>query len=252
MPEFRSLADLFSRLGVIVGSPLTVDEALSVVTAAAVQAIDGADAAAITKGRQRQFDTVAATSDLPMQVDKIQYELMTGPCVDAVLADAVFRSNDLRTDRRWPEFAARAVAETGVLSMLSFRMFFEEGDLTAGLNMYSCRTNAFDDLAEVTGLALATHAALALTSAVRLERIENLERALVSNRDIGVAIGILMSRHLATKQQAFDLLRVASQHSHRKLAEVALDVIEIGDLELPGPAKLARQVHEGYTSNVSR
>ena len=30
-------------------------------------------------------------------------------------------------------------------------------------------------------------------------------------------------RHLATKQQAFDLLRVASQRTHRKLGEIALD-----------------------------
>jgi hypothetical protein len=234
MPEFRRLADLFARLGVVVGTTLAADEALSVVTAAAVQAIDGAEAAAVTIGRNQKFETVAATSDLPLQVDKIQYDLMSGPCVDAVLEHTIFHSNDLRDDQRWPEFAARAIAETGVLSMMSFRMFFEEGDLVAGLNVYSTDTDAFDDLAETTGLVLATHAALALTGAVRLERIENLERALATNRDIGVAMGILMKAHLATKQQAFDMLRVASQHTHRKLGDIALDVIDTGDLLLPG------------------
>ncbi len=240
MPEFRSLADLFARLGVVVGTPLAPDDALSAVTAAAIQAIDGAEAAAVTKGRGRDFETVATTSDLPMQVDKIQYELMSGPCVDAVLEHRVFHSNDLRADQRWPEFASRAVAETGVLSMMSFRMFFEEGELVAGLNIYATRTDAFDDLAETTGLVLATHAALALSGAVRLERIEHLERALATNRDIGVAMGILMKSHLATKQQAFDMLRVTSQRTHRKLGAIALDVIETGELRLPGGVPRSR------------
>jgi hypothetical protein len=217
-----------------VGTTLAADEALSVVTAAAVQAIDGAEGAAVTIGRNQKFETVAATSDLPLQVDKIQYDLMSGPCVDAVLEHTIFHSNDLREDQRWPEFAARAVAETGVLSMMSFRMFFEEGDLVAGLNIYATKTDVFDDLAETTGLVLATHGALALSGAVRLERIENLERALGTNRDIGVAMGILMKAHLATKQQAFDMLRVASQHTHRKLGDIASDVIDTGDLLLPG------------------
>jgi hypothetical protein len=31
------------------------------------------------------------------------------------------------------------------------------------------------------------------------------------------------------------MLRVASQHTHRKLADIALDVIDTGDLDYPGP-----------------
>ncbi len=235
MPQFRSLADLFARLGAVVGSPVSVDAVLTVVTQTCVEAIEGAEAAAVTLRRNGKFDTVAATSDLPLQVDRIQYELNSGPCVDAVLRNAVFHSNDLRSETRWPNFARRAVEETGVLSMMSFRMFFEEGDWLAGLNVYAIKPSAFDDLAETTGLVLSTHAALAITAALRQQRIDNLEQALATNRDIGAAIGILMSRHLATRQQAFDMLRVASQHSHRKLVDIALDVIEAGDLDYPGP-----------------
>lgn len=234
MPEFRELAGLFGRLGMVVGSASAVGDALAAVTAAAVEAIPGADAAAITRGRGPKLETVAATSELPKRVDEIQYQLMSGPCIDAVLKDGTFVTNDLRTDHRWPEFADRAVGETGVLSMLSVRMFFEEGDQVAGLNIYGSRPDCFDQLAQSTGLVLATHAALALAGALRLERIENLERALATNRDIGVAMGILMTRHLVTKQQAFDLLRVASQHTHRKLGQLALEVIETGALEYPG------------------
>ena len=58
-------------------------------------------------------------------------------------------------------------------------------------------------------------------------------RRLDSNREIGVALGILMSRHLITQAQAFDLLRMASQHTHRKLREIATEVAETGMLDYP-------------------
>lgn len=58
----------------------------------------------------------------------------------------------------------------------------------------------------------------------------NLQIALASNRDIGVAIGIVMSRHLISREAAFELLRAASQHSHRKLRDIAGQVADTGEL----------------------
>jgi hypothetical protein len=59
-------------------------------------------------------------------------------------------------------------------------------------------------------------------------RTENLERALDSNRQIGVAIGILVAQRKITQDAAFELMRAASQQQHRKLASVADDVIRVG------------------------
>ena len=42
-----------------------------------------------------------------------------------------------------------------------------------------------------------------------------------------------MHQHKITQQQAFDLLRIASQHTHRKLVDIATEVAETGTLELP-------------------
>jgi hypothetical protein len=61
-------------------------------------------------------------------------------------------------------------------------------------------------------------------------RIENLEAALQSNRRIGVAIGILMSRHGVSESDAFTLLGQASQATNRKLRDLAEEVIYEGDL----------------------
>lgn len=61
-------------------------------------------------------------------------------------------------------------------------------------------------------------------------QVANLQIALQSNRRISMAVGILMSRHGLTSNQAFDRLRAVSQNAHRKLHEVADAVIYAGDL----------------------
>ena len=60
----------------------------------------------------------------------------------------------------------------------------------------------------------------------------NLSQALQSNREIGVAMGILMNQHRFTRQEAFDVLRVASQNSNRKLADIAVEVADTGTLSI--------------------
>jgi AmiR/NasT family two-component response regulator len=60
--------------------------------------------------------------------------------------------------------------------------------------------------------------------------IAELKTAVVTNRNIGAAIGILMARHSLTQQQAFDAMREQSQHSHRKLRDVAEEVLFTGRL----------------------
>jgi ANTAR domain len=72
--------------------------------------------------------------------------------------------------------------------------------------------------------------------ALARERAAQPERALTTSRDIGVAMGVLMNRHKISRSQAFDLLRVASQNTNRKLADIAFDVADTGVLYLPGPA----------------
>ena len=67
--------------------------------------------------------------------------------------------------------------------------------------------------------------------AAREESVQ-LRAAQESNRDIGVAMGILMSRHAITREQAFDALRSVSQRSNLKLRDVARDVIDTAELAL--------------------
>jgi AmiR/NasT family two-component response regulator len=60
---------------------------------------------------------------------------------------------------------------------------------------------------------------------------EHLQRALVSNRQIGMAMGILMERHRLTQEQAFERLRDLSMRGNVKLRDVAERIIYTGDTQ---------------------
>ncbi len=64
-----------------------------------------------------------------------------------------------------------------------------------------------------------------------LDQAANLQIALTSNRQIGTALGILMASHKITDTAAFALLRNASQHTHRKLRDIADEVVQTGCLD---------------------
>jgi hypothetical protein len=231
--SLQQLAEAFTSLEQHLSPASSAENVLTSITEYGLRLVESAGHAAITRGRAGKFTTVAATSEVPLRVDAIQYELGYGPCVDAIVDNTVYRTGDLRSEPRWPGFGPRAADEAGVLSMLSFRMFLEGDDLIAGLNFYSGKPDAFDEKDNTFGLLLATHGALALTALNRGEAAAQLARALESNREIGVAMGVLMARHKITREQAFNLLRVASQHTHRKLAAIAADVADTGTLDLP-------------------
>jgi len=60
-------------------------------------------------------------------------------------------------------------------------------------------------------------------------RAENLAAALVTRELIGQAQGILIERERITPDQAFVVLRQASQHLNIKLREVAQNLVETGE-----------------------
>ena len=212
------------------------DETLAGVVQAAMRAVPGAEAAGVTVVRGSNYRTLAPSSEWVRQVDAIQYEQRSGPCVDAIVSETTFRTGDLERDPRWPAFGKRAAVEVGVHSMLAMRLFIDDGrreDTIGALNLYSTQYEAFSPICEMLGCVFATHAAIALDGARTSQEAINLAVAQESNREIGMAMGVLMSRHRLTQSQAFDLLRMASQHTHRKLREIASDVVQTGMLDFP-------------------
>ena len=182
----------------------------------------------LVRGRARP-ETVATTGEPGVQVDAIQYATGEGPCLEAVEGHDVTRVDDLATDEQWPLFARRCVAETKIRSMFSLRLFLSS-DHRAALNFYAEEPGVFGDLDIAVGAMFAPFAALAVQNAVQAQDIENLQTALRASRQIGVAIGILMSRHLVTYEEAFAQLAEASQLLNRKVRDIAEEVAVTGEL----------------------
>ncbi|WP_374969573.1 hypothetical protein [Terrabacter sp. BE26] len=120
----RHAAEDFERLGEQLSASRDANP-FEAVTRLAVQRVASARAASVTTLRQEHFVTAGCSDDLGRRADAIQYELGSGPCLDAIVDQTVYQPKDLAADDRWPEFGRRVVAELGIHSMLSFRMNLE-------------------------------------------------------------------------------------------------------------------------------
>lgn len=195
----------------------------------AVAAVPAGGCASLTvAGMEERWQTLAATDPVAAELSAIQFQLREGPSFDAVDSLDVVHVPDLELDLRWPGFARHAVT-VGVRSMLALRMNVEHLG-RAGLALYSARPHAFNEADVDVARILACVVGAALQQGWLRERAANLEVALESNRHIGSAVGILMARELLTADQAFERLRDTSQRLHRKLRDLADEVINTGEL----------------------
>ncbi|MGW0160197.1 GAF and ANTAR domain-containing protein [Mycobacterium sp. NPDC003323] len=200
----------------------SVEDVLRDVTTAAIELIPEADTAGILLiGKDSKYRSVAGTDDLPPKLDELQMRFDEGPCMQAALDDVVVRTDDFRSEDRWPKYSPAAL-EHGVLSGLSFKLY--TANRTAGaLNLFSHHPNVWSAKAETTGMVLAAHAAAAILAS---RQSEELESAVASRDRIGQAKGIIMERFNIDAVQAFALLRKLSQDSNTRLAEIADQVID--------------------------
>jgi len=221
-PRNYDLAKRMAELARASAAPRSVEEVLSGVTAAAKELIPGADTAGVLLiGKGGKFESIAGTSELPYRLDELQMKFSEGPCVEAALDELIVRTEDFRSEHRWPRYSA-AVVEIGVLSGLSFKLYTAER--TAGaLNLFSFQPKAFDAEDETTGVVLAAHGAAAILAS---RQGEQLESALSTRDRIGQAKGIIMERFGVDDVQAFEMLRRLSQDSNTRLIDVAQRVID--------------------------
>ena len=228
--DLHDVAEAMRSLS-IEAAPNEADSPLQRLVSVALERVPGTRWASVSHLRAGRFTTPAFTDEVATRADTLQYEFGSGPCVDAALDDSVYVTGDAAADSRWPKWGQRVASEVGVRSVFAQRLHLLDGsELIASLNIYSDQSSAFDEQAVGMGLVLATHAASILSETIAKDRATNLERALDSNREIGVAMGILMANGNLTTQQVFDQLRVASQDFNRKLHDIAADVALTGQL----------------------
>jgi len=220
--QSHDLAVRMAELARMVAAPRSLDDILNDVTAAAKELIPGVDAAGILLiGKGGSFESLAEVTELPHKLDELQMQFEEGPCVQAALDETVVRTDDFRSEPRWPQYSPACV-EIGVLSGLSFKLYTAER--TAGaLNLFSFQPHAWDSEAETIGTVLAAHAAAAVLAS---RHGQQLESALSTRDKIGQAKGIIMERYKVDDVQAFEMMRRLSQDGNTKLVDIAQQVID--------------------------
>lgn len=216
------LADTFAEVARCLLSEHGEKATLQRICELAVETIDACEHAGVGVMERRRIRSIAASDAVPRAVDHVQDEVQEGPCLDALVEHEVFLTGALSEEARWPNFSRRAFDESGVESIMSFRLH-SGGETLGVINLFSKQQNAFGDDDIHLGSIFAAHAAVAFSA---MQKQEQFDKALENRDVIGRAKGILMARSGISEDEAFEMLRSASQRMNRKLREVARSIAE--------------------------
>lgn len=220
MPSNPQVRLAMARIAENLARPGQVGDTLNALTRSARDTIPGADFASITVVRpDGSIETLGATDDRLVELDRVQVELHDGPSFAEATEDEVYISEDLAHDVRWPRYGRHA-ASLGVGAQMGINLH-SPGRNRASLNLYSERTWLFVDAYEVADL-FASHASLVLGFA---STANDFNDALKSRKVIGQAIGIVMERYAIDEDRAFDFLVRTSKDSNVKLRAIADDIV---------------------------
>ncbi len=232
----QELTDRFTESARVLFSAGAVADTLQRVVGLAVETIDGCDFAGIFLLDGNTVTTPVHTDPIVIEVDALQHRYEQGPCLDAVADDSTQYADDLADDTRWPLYGPEATA-AGVRSVLALSL--SARGTKGALNLYARYPQAFGVIDRAKGLLLAGLAGQALSTAqahdAEIQRLDNLQGALLTRAVIGQAQGILIERERVTADQAFDILRRASQHLNIKLRDVAQNLVDTGESPQTGP-----------------
>lgn len=192
------------------------------------EAIDGASSCGVSMLFGGLTYTAVHTDELTLEVDRHQYAVGDGPCIEAARTGDIVRVDVDAAEQRWPEFA-RLAREEGVRSFLAAPLHTQ--DLKLGsFNLYGTEPAAFDSLDESILSLLTSTVSTAIGDYARVrsarEVAAGLQDALEHRAPIEQAKGILMALHGVDSDAAFRMLSSESQRTNRKLRDIAREFVE--------------------------
>lgn len=220
------LAEAFGRVARSLGTETDAETTLGQIVHLAVETLDACEHAGISYVEHGAVKSGPSTGPIPAGIGDLQSEIGEGPCLDAITQRKVVTSGCLSEEDRWPAFANRAHAESGMQSVLAVPLVTDHETMGA-INLYSSAEDAFDQRDVALALIFSIHAAVALA---RSRERQQLERKVASRQSIGEAVGILMAHHRITEPEAFELMRSASQRLNVRVQALAEDVVRTGEM----------------------
>lgn len=190
----------------------------------------GVDAVGILlTDQQDRLQLVAASTAQAKDLELFQLQSEQGPCLDCFATGEPVVCGDLGAHpQRWPVFAA-AAAEAGFVAVHALPMRLR-ADVIGALNLFSTTTGELDASTVALCQAFADVATIGILSerAAREKDLlsQQLQLALNTRIIIEQAKGVLAERLGLPVHQAFLAMRGWARDNNRKLAEVALAVVE--------------------------
>lgn len=212
------------------------EDLMQAVADLAGRAVPAAATCGITLSEDGHVITVASADALARLLDEQQYQVLDGPCLEAIRTARVVVSDDLSVDPRWDGYPAMAVVH-GVRAVLSSPLMVGSSPIGA-LNLYATAAGAFTPDSRAAAGQLTALAAATVTAAMRhydqTTLTDHLRTALSSRSVIDQAIGIIIGMQRCPPETAFDILRTVSQQRNIPLREVAADLVA-RTITPPGP-----------------
>jgi GAF domain-containing protein len=218
-----SLAQELAEVGRLVEDedvPATLERYVARVAAT----VPGCHAATITVGAGQAAETVAGSTDPRIAYQPGQAARpVPSPVLEVLAHHEPRRLDDATRDQRWPEFSAQ-LAEAGYRSMLVLPLPARRQP-AAAFALFATAADEFGETTHDLVLLFALHAGAVFDNAQLYHDsrtlISHLHTALDTRAVVSQAQGILMHRYGCPAEQAFALLREASQTRNTKLRVVA-------------------------------
>lgn len=221
-------ADLRGALGTSVDTDEGLDRALRSLVALSSKAIDGAASCGVTVHVANRMFTAVHSDARTLRVDADQYEAGSGPCLHAARTGEVVRVDSVQAERRWPRFADTA-REENIHSFLAVPLSTERRRF-GSLNLYGEAPSAFTESDVDTAVGLTAMLSEVLGDYDRFDtlrsEVQGLREAMAHRGPIEQAKGILMAVHGVSADEAFQVMVERSQHTNRKVRDLAVELIE--------------------------
>jgi len=224
-PAAADPGTVFSALAEIIYQGSESSHIYAAICVAATLVVTGCDHASLLVRRDGRYVTVGASDSIAQRIDDMERTAGDGPCVDAIEEETPQIETDLTAPNQWPQLAARMVAETPCAGRWGSASWSTSGKPVRS-TCSATRPNVFDTESAGQAIVLASFASVAINAVASGEDVSTLRRGLLSNREIGKAVGMLMMLYGVDEQAAFSILRRYSQDLNIKLADVARTVIE--------------------------
>ena len=182
---------------------------------------------AVTVARPKKPAATGAGSQKAFEMEELQAEAGEGPCITAMSEARTEYVRDVTRESRWPEFG-QAAAERGYGAVLAVPIDLDD-DCRAALSFYSTHHSGFTDAEILTAENVARQVSRPLRLSLRIGRLQDarddLASAMKSRTVIDMAIGVVMAQNRCPPDEAFTLLRKASNARNTKLRDVAASIV---------------------------